>query len=909
MTRRNRAPGSLSNANPLWSKAPLLLLRYPGLFVSIAVGGLLLALAAAAYPLFISSSASELVKARIDDPTYTRWAVGVSYRIGAISLPGEGPKPNALEQTGEAFESLTGSDPYLAPPVTSLIGPLTPIAVAGREHDSRDIRLFTGDQAIENVEILAGAPGSGALVPDLVADALGIEPGDEVVVGASAGRSTRIHVDGVFRSLYRGDISGFWRPWNDALVLYCSNCAPPPQPVILGRDAFMSVARQIGLDHVGLALQAPLDRDLTLQEAEDASRRANEITDAMGDRDTRIGRLFTRCYLIGFCGTHVQASFGSSMGEVTQQVRGRIAAVEGPAKLLRAAGVLVALAVVAGAGAFAMATRRVESALLFARGARPVAVGVRAALEALVPSALGAAAGMGLAFVLLGAIGPDGAVAQDASTEAVRVGLVSGPVAAAAIAVVSSASFLRQSEHHRTRLGFVAALPWELALVALALLVLDRLRSGGAVVVDEALRTKTPSLLLFVFPVLFLTGFVGLTARAIVLALRWARGRSGGLPAAPYLAAHRLASRPRLTMLMVTASGLCLGLFVQAQTVARSMETTVNAKAGVYVGSDVQVRIDHVYESPTDFPLPFTRAVREIQAGQFREGVPFDLLAIDPSTFTRAAFWDPAFASQPLEDLVERLRAPSSARLPVILSAWDGADPPSITLNTRVLPIEVVARTIAFPGMTSLRALVVVDQQRLVEAFEGLANPLNLPSSSHELWIRGETSAALAAIPELPYVPGLVITADEVRDIPYIAAVIDSFIVMNGLGLLAALLVFAAILMYLQTRQRSEIVSYGLSLRMGMRSARHLAAIAVEVAAMLIVSFVSGTVLAIVAARFLVPLLDPLDAIPPEPFTVVPVMLIAFAAPLLLLGSVTGGWVTERRARRADLGQVMRLAD
>jgi hypothetical protein len=64
--RRNR--GTLIDADPLWSKAPLVLLRYPGLFVSIAVGALLLALAASAYPLFISSSASELVAARIHDP-------------------------------------------------------------------------------------------------------------------------------------------------------------------------------------------------------------------------------------------------------------------------------------------------------------------------------------------------------------------------------------------------------------------------------------------------------------------------------------------------------------------------------------------------------------------------------------------------------------------------------------------------------------------------------------------------------------------------------------------------------------------------------------------------------------------------------------------------------------------------
>jgi hypothetical protein len=158
-------------------------------------------------------------------------------------------------------------------------------------------------------------------------------------------------------------------------------------------------------------------------------------------------------------------------------------------------------------------------------------------------------------------------------------------------------------------------------------------------------------------------------------------------------------------------------------------------------------------------------------------------------------------------------------------------------------------------------------------------------------------------------VPDLILTADEVKDIPYIAAVIDTFLVMNGLGLLAALLVFAAMLMYLQTRQRSEIVSYGLSLRMGMRPSRHLVAIATEVGAMLVVAYVAGGVLALAAARLTIPLLDPIEAIPPEPIGVVPVVIVAAMAPVLLLVALAGGWLTERRARSADLGQVMRLAD
>ena len=900
--RRRGDRGSLGGADPLWSKAPLVLLRFPGLFVSIAVGALLLALAASAYPLFISASASELVKARIDDPSYTRWAVGMMYRNGGMPLPGAGRFGKAEPRADELFDRLVATSPYLGEPVESALGNVVPVSVLGQS-EQRDTRLFAGDEAISHVEIVEGSPGDGALVPDLVADALEISPGERIVVGSPDDGTVTLTVDGIYRSLYRGGASGYWRPWNDELVLYCSDCAPPPQAVIVPMDRFVGAARAIGLDHAGYAWQAPVRRELTLQEAEDAARIAFEISDEID------ASVLDRCFISFFCNLRNGPAWGSSIDDVVNDVHGRLVAIEGPARLLRLAGMLVAFVVVAGAGAFAMAARRVESNLLFARGARPRAVGGRAALEAILPCAVGAAMGLGLSFALVRGVGPNGALAGRASNEALRAAGVAWLASVVAIATVSTVSFLRQSEHHRSRLRFLGLLPWELVLIALSLLILQRLRSGGAIVVDPALGAKAPSLLLFAFPIAFLAGSVALVARGVVLSLRWARGRSAGWGTPAYLAVHRLAARPRLTLLLISAAGLCLGLFVQAQTVARSMEVTVDAKAGVYVGSDVQARIDSVNETPERFPLPLSRVVRRIQAGELRTAVPFDLLAIDPETFASTAFWDPAFASEPLEALLGRVAAPFEGTLPVVMASAPNAFPDSITIDRQTVPIEIVGRANAFPGMTSLRPLVVVDERRLLEAFEGLPNPLAGANASDELWIRGDPAAARAALSELSFVPDLVLTADEVKDIPYIAAVIDTFLVMNGLGLLAALLVVAAMLMYLQTRQRSEIVSYGLSLRMGMRSSRHLLAIATEVGAMLVVAYVAGGVLALAAARLTIPVLDPIEAIPPEPIGVVPVVLVAIAAPVLLLVAFAGGWLTERRARASDLGQVMRLAD
>jgi putative ABC transport system permease protein len=899
-----RQRGSLSDADPLWSKAPLVLLRYPGLFVSIAIGALLLALAAAAYPLFISASASELVRARIDDPSYTRWAVGMMYRNGALPLEGFGPHADVPGDVGKLFEGFVARDPYLGTTVESALGKVVPVAVAGRRGETRDTRLAFGEDAAANLEILEGTPGDGALVPDLVSDALSISPGDEIVVGSKDEGTVTLPVDAIYRSLYKGGASGYWRPWNDELVLYCDDCAPPAQAIVVPRDVFADAARRIGLDHAGYAWQAPLTRDLTLQEAEDAAR----ITSAIS-RDIDDERLMDRCFIAFFCSRRSGPVWGSAIDDVVRDVHGRLVAIEGPARLLRVAGILVALVVVSGAGAFAMATRRVESALLFARGARPRAVGGRAALEAVPPCVAGAAAGLGLAIALVRGFGPTGMLASDATRQAVWAAAISAAAAILAIAIVSSVSFLRQSEHHRSRLAVLGKVPWEIVPIAISLLILRELRSGGAVTVDRTLDTETPSLLLFAFPVLFLAGFVALAARGVVWVLRRARRRSGAYGVAAYLATHRLAARPRLTMLLITASGLCLGLFVQAQMVARSMATTVDAKAGVYVGSDVQARIDDINETPTGFPFPLTRVDRRPFAGELRANVPFDLLGIEADTFASAAFWDPAFSDESLSELLAQLSEGSGGAVPIVMASSRDAAPTNLTIDTRTVPVRVVGRADAFPGMLSRRPLVVADSDRLLEAFEGQANPLSGPAVSDELWVRGPPAAVLATLPNLSFLPGLVLTADEVKDIPYIAAVIDTFLVMNGLGLLAALLVFAAMVMYLQARQRSEVVSYGLSLRMGMRQRAHLIATATEVGAMLVIAYAAGAVLAITAARLTVPLLDPLEAIPPDPIGVVPVLAVAIAAPMLLLAAFVGGWLVERRARGADLGQVMRLAD
>jgi hypothetical protein len=64
-----------------------------------------------------------------------------------------------------------------------------------------------------------------------------------------------------------------------------------------------------------------------------------------------------------------------------------------------------------------------------------------------------------------------------------------------------------------------------------------------------------------------------------------------------------------------------------------------------------------------------------------------------------------------------------------------------------------------------------------------------------------------------------------------------------------------------------------------------------------------------VASLFIVPLLDPLRTIPPDPIFTFPATVVIAAAIAVAAASWVGGWMTNMRARRSNLAEVMRLAE
>ena len=911
-----RAEGRRSRGSPLWTKAPLALVRYPGLLAAVVVGALLLSLVAAAFPLFLSRSEGDLLRARIMDPTVGRNGAGLFYSITNVGFREKAGDSQELlaDRLDEAFGRIAAEGPHLGSPLRFVLGADVLVTLPGEgEPESGPVsgRIVSATDAEEHVDVIAGDGSNGALVPDSVADFVGVGPGDEIQLNGGS----VLRVGGVYRALYKSPRSGYWSPWSEQIYRPCPDCPELPQFILVGPEDAVRLTRELHdpeVRDVDYGWVAPIDDlSVNVDEAREVQVYASRVLGEVTHRRTRLGRLFACCgqgYVAGpgFFALRRQTEFRSSMPLVLHEVDRRTATAAGPLRLLLIAGLGVAAAVVAAAAAFAVAGRRTEGAFLHAHGWGPGRFAVKATVEAVIPIGMGAAAGLGAASWLIATFGPPGPVAPSARTVSITWAVAAGAAGLVVLGVVSGVSFIRTFEAHSStrRLSWV---PWEILPIAGSLLVLSRLNAGGALIEDTRLDILRPSALLLVFPVLFVAGFATLGARILVEVLRRTGSRASSRSPVTYLAFHRLTGLPKLTVLLVGASALCLGIFIDSQTMVGSMRSTVDAKAGVFVGSDVQVMIDPSAPEQEVFPLPITRATRVKYAGTMLPGeVPFDMVAIDPETIVGAAFWDDAFSDESLEDLVARLPS-QSGPLPALLVQGEG-DPTGIAIGQIETPIEVVGRATAFPGVSSDDPVLVVDARSLERRLDA-GNPLLRPGARTEYWIAGPTDEALAAVGELEAFPLGTLTADEVKDVPFIAASIDTFSMLNVLGLAAAVLVIGVLVVYLQARQRARTVSNVLSMRMGMRDGQARAALVLELAAMLLTAFVLGATMGVVAGRLISPLLDPLQTIPPPPLFEPPIAAALWTLVGLAVVSVVGGWLVHRRASAIDLGEVLRVAE
>jgi putative ABC transport system permease protein len=411
---------------------------------------------------------------------------------------------------------------------------------------------------------------------------------------------------------------------------------------------------------------------------------------------------------------------------------------------------------------------------------------------------------------------------------------------------------------------------------------LIELRGDDAVVASSAIA----------FPLLcFLTASV-ILARVWVVSLR--RGTRSIRRVPTGLALRRLQHGRRTGSVFVALGALAVAVSLYGAGLVASLDHTQAVKTGVYVGSDVSVRVR----------VPVTTAVEGATQVRHRdeatyEGTDVGLLAVDPRSFEQAAFWDDSFSEQSLSDLMLLLRSPTaSGSAPAIVV---GNLPPTGTLgNTKGRPgrldIEVVAVARAFPGL---------DDQPLVVIGADAAERSEF-KFSYDVWARGDVDEWRRRLAALGVGPVSAVTRNDVVTSSELLFASWTFVFVRALGVFVAGLVVVSLALQLVTRQRQQALGFGILRRMGVSARLHRGALMLEALALGLAMFAGGALAAAIASRTVAPRVDPLPVIPPGPTSVTPVAALAAIVAAVAVTCLAGASVAQRMGSQVNLAMGLR---
>jgi putative ABC transport system permease protein len=877
------------------------LLRYPAILAALVASSVILAITSAAGPLFVSSAGSAILRGELDRGS--TWEAGlkvVAYgRLGG-TVTGD-PTLSGQDLLGERDAFLRGATDGiqgLQPAVLTILGSEVTVSPPGPGGASASARLLFRTGYRSHIEVVGGGEAAGVWIAESTAAAAGVGPGDTITI-ALPERTADVPVGGVYRDLALLPPSDFWSPLSRYIRSPEAGGAPPPAFLLADREMFEDVGARLGeLDQFTWHFPV-VGSGLSLRQAEELAGRLRAVgSQVEHPSDERVEALFSG------------ATQSTALPEVVARAEDTLAAIRGPVDAMSLAGRLVALAVMGAVGVYGLRRRRTEVGLLAARGVGPFSIGGRATVESLVPVAVGAAGGWFGAVWLVRSLGP-GAL-EDTTAMGAAMWQV-GWAALAALALLAVVAGVTAREDTEIEEGpgrlreLLSRTPWELVVLVLAAASLYEILLRGDAETAAPGATRVDVLVLL-FPILFVAGWAGLSTRVLSRLLPRLRARSERWPTSVYLASQRLAAASRIVLLLVTGSAVAVGMLVYGGTLASSARATAEAKALVTTGSDVRAELAEPPAAPPDLPFPATEVLRVERAFILPTQERVEVLAVDPDTFPRAAFWEDDFGPEPLEDLLARLTRPGSERLPVLVAG--GTVPPEATMESFSLriPIDPVGEVDAFPGMPSARTLLIVGRAGLEEALREIGASAKDIRGRFELWARGsadEVSEALAAA-GVPVTA--VVSADRVRETTSFLAVSWVFALLQALGLVAGLIAVVSLVLYLQARQDERVVSYALASKMGLPPRSHAVSLVLEISGLLLTAFVIGAGLAVLAARVVRSSIDLMPEVPTPTLLRVPVPLLAGSAASVLLVALLGAWRVHRATARANVAEVMRLA-
>ncbi len=750
--------------------------------------------------------------------------------------------------------------------------------------------VLTRDGSTDHVDAIAGTPGAapGAWLTDRAAEKTGLGPGDVATIDGAA-----VPVVGVYRDLAGPTVDDYWCAHADILLTRAegTDLTLPPPVVLVDRPTFARLAADLGAEGVAVTWETPLRGGMTVTDtaaliddlacASPVAARlvwcaGPRAAPAPADRDRAVAGMFL---------THLPFVVDRS-GSIRTSVAGGVWPVAGLAAL-------AGIGFVAAAGSLWVERRRREVTLLTVRGVSPAALGLKAVLELLLPLVAGAAGGVALAYGLVRWLGPSPVVEHAAVVQALAAGAAG---LAVAVLVVGAVVARRVSARPATgvRAVWLRAVPWELVLVALAVLSYRRLGHWGVPVSHGADVTRVDPLGLL-FPVLFILAAVAVASRVLVLALGPLRAASRGWSIPLYLAVRRV-SRYRVAVVgLVAASALAAGVLGYAATLNRSLEATLDTKARAYVGSDVAIRLRPGERLPAGLAGGATDVDSYTRAGVRTGGQEqkVTVRAIDPASFRDATFWDPSFSATGFGDILDRLAAPAGdGPVPAVVVGLDGlGDRAEVVVrgpHRGRFTIEQVAHARGFPGMRRPTPTVYVAADNL--------DRLELGGAAHETWIRGGRDRVIAAL----HAAGTGYTElrkpSDVIDRPAFLTVAWTFDFMQAIAVAAGLLVLGGLAAYLDARRRHRLLGYAFARRMGLTSGQHRLALLAELAASVVAGCWLGLGIALAGAWLAYARIDPVPTFRPGPVLRPAIMVVMALAALATVVAVAAAALAQRRA-------------
>jgi putative ABC transport system permease protein len=867
----------------LWVKAPLLLRRHPPVLAAVVLSIALAALAASAVPLVRAGVESESLNGQLQ--TMSPLAAGLEIRVQGGRVGGDAARRAAAVRFGRSVRFLG------APVLSSLTA--DGIQVSGSSAPGFAVVPLTRTGAIAHVKHVTPSAGSGVWIADSMAKVTHLRPGGTLRLTIqgfiSRQRVVALPISGVYHTLEADRDNPYWANWQQDIRSPDPDSPPPPPFVLMDEASLQRVARALS-PVVENRFEFPVDpHGLSFA---DAQRLRHEF------RALR-ARLFAGAGTSLGCRPRV-CETSSSLSAALTIASTDVGSVTPTISLLSAIGLLIAFGLCVAAGLFLVRRRADEAHVLFARGEAASVFASRTGLEALLPALAGLGAGLGVALLALRALAPAGTVTGETVAAGAERAAAAAAVGLICIAVGAGAGFPRRTGAHERR-RHVSRVPWEVVPLVLAGALLGLVVTGHGVAHDAS-GASHPRLAVFLVPVFAVAGAAGLAVR---LVRRVLARRGSGAPTEIFLALRRVAATRGLFVAVVVAVATSFGTFAYAATLASSLERSVAEKAFVSNGSDVQGLVDPLVRVIKPFPFPVAIVVIDDSYAAFPSGERVDVIAGDPQALERTLRWGDGWSDDPRKQL-PKLASYDGPGLAAIATPGAPESDAIVEQGARI-PLHIVGHA-PIPGSTAGRPALLVARAALHRAARRAKILDPPPLATGYLWAKGDPNTILPVLDTSALAPAYLTTLSHIYDNASVGAAKRSYRYVKVIGGAAAVLALMALLLYLQARQRTQLIASALVARMGLRRRRDAAALALEAGSIVLLAGLVGAGAATAAASPIAHHVDALPSYAPSPVLIVPWTTLALGLAAAVAAGALLGALAVAIAARSDVAEALRVA-